>query len=577
MALRRGIAALLLLGALLAGPAARAADAECLDCHEDAVWAHGFPESVHADLGCASCHAGHEEFPHPEGSAPEPCSTCHPDVVAEWEMGVHFQATAAGDAGAPGCAACHGGVHEIRRAGDPASPMHAGRVPDTCGACHAAIRDAYLGSVHGEAALRGVRGAPVCTDCHGEHDILAPSEPGSLVNPARVSTVTCGQCHANERLIARFNLPADRVPTFRDSFHGLSARSGRQTVANCASCHGVHDIRPSSDPASKVHPDNLAATCGACHPGASERYALGPVHVDSAGASQHWTVRAVRIAYLYLILPLALGFMVVHNGIDFVSKVVRGAGRPPGGAQVPRMNRAFRIAHWGVQLSFLTLVLSGFALKYPESWWAAPFLRFEAELPLRGWLHRGAAVLLLAAVAFHAGHLALRRRDRLILHHLLPTRRDARDLLQMIRFNLGLAPERPHFGKFSYGEKLEYLAFVWGTVLMSATGFLLWFENWTLRHLPLWTLTASTLLHWYEAILATLSILIWHLYAVVFDPDVYPMDPSWITGRTSAEHLRRTRPAYFAELTGGVEAAGPRDETGGPAGGPETDPDARGR
>jgi formate dehydrogenase gamma subunit len=281
------------------------------------------------------------------------------------------------------------------------------------------------------------------------------------------------------------------------------------------------------------------------------------VHVKAGSAADHWSVRLIRGAYLFAILPLALGFMLLHNAIDFVSKLVRGVTRPPERGGLVRMNLPFRIAHWGVQLGFLGLVASGFALKFPESWWAAPFLRLESQVPLRGWLHRGSALLLLAALGFHAVHLALRRRDRAILRQLVPRLQDARDLVQMLRYNLGLAQKPPRFGKFSYGEKLEYLAFVWGTLLMSATGFLLWFENFTLRHLPLWTLTASTALHWYEAILATLSILVWHLYAVVFDPEVYPMDKSWLTGRASAEHLRRTRPAYHAELLRGAQSPGP--------------------
>ena len=106
-----------------------------------------------------------------------------------------------------------------------------------------------------------------------------PASAGSSVNPGRVSTVTCGRCHGDERLEARYNLPADRVPTYADSYHGLESRAGGQTVANCASCHGVHNIFPSSDPRSTINPANLAHTCGACHPGAGEKFAIGPVHV----------------------------------------------------------------------------------------------------------------------------------------------------------------------------------------------------------------------------------------------------------------------------------------------------------
>jgi cytochrome b subunit of formate dehydrogenase len=101
---------------------------------------------------------------------------------------------------------------------------------------------------------------------------------------------------------------------------------------------------------------------------------------------------------------------------------------------------------------------------------------------------------------------------------------------------------------FSYAEKIEYWAFLWGTVVMAGSGLILWFNNLALRYFPKWVSDAATTLHFYEAILATLSILIWHMYTVVFDPDVYPMDRSWLTGKTSADHLLHTRPEYYATL-----------------------------
>jgi hypothetical protein len=58
--------------------------------------------------------------------------------------------------------------------------------------------------------------------------------------------------------------------------------------------------------------------------------------------------------------------------------------------------------------------------------------------------------------------------------------------------------------------------------------------------------------HFYEAILACLAIVVWHFYFVIFDPDVYPMEKAWLTGKVSADHLRHTRPSYFKRLTGGL-------------------------
>jgi cytochrome b subunit of formate dehydrogenase len=81
-----------------------------------------------------------------------------------------------------------------------------------------------------------------------------------------------------------------------------------------------------------------------------------------------------------------------------------------------------------------------------------------------------------------------------------------------------------------------------------ASGCLLWFENFTLRNFPKWVADAATAVHYYEAILASLSILIWHFYMTVFDPDVYPMDKAWLNGKASADHLKHTRPEYYMEI-----------------------------
>ncbi len=544
----------------------------CSSCHGEA--AKAYAKGVHSialangkpdAARCLSCHgAAHAVKKASDPASPvakknlaQTCGSCHADPeflarhripmarpVESYSLSVHGRAVARGEDAAPSCFECHGG-HDIVTASNPASPINRANVPNTCGMCHSDVQTAYAKSVHGQAAARGLLGAPVCTDCHGEHAILAPSEPGSLVNPARVSSMTCGRCHGDERLAQRYNLPLDKVPAYADSYHGLAQRGGVLTVANCASCHGVHNILPASDPNSTVNPKHLPKTCGSCHAGAGTRFAIGTVHIKPAAASDQAIVRWIRLFYLWVI-PLTVAFMLFHNAIDFLAKLVR---RPPphaSGEEVVRMNLGFRIAHALVVVSFPLLVLTGFALKYPESWWAA--------FPLRGELHRVAAVALLAACVWHALHLWRVPKDRVILREMLPKPKDATDLLGMLRHNLGLGGERPRFGKFSYAEKIEYLAFVWGTAVMALSGFILWFDNFSLRNFPKWVTDAATVLHWYEAILATLSIAIWHFYMVIFDPDVYPMDRAWLTGRASAEHLKQTRPGYYRAL---VAAAAP--------------------
>jgi cytochrome b subunit of formate dehydrogenase len=258
-------------------------------------------------------------------------------------------------------------------------------------------------------------------------------------------------------------------------------------------------------------------------------------------------VQWIRGIYLVLI-PLTLGFMVFHNLLDFVAKLVRKPARHDSGPQVARMNLWFRIAHWGVMLSFPVLVFTGFALKYPDSWWAAPFLLWGKHDAFRGRLHRTAAVALIAATVYHLVHLAVNRRDRVLLWAMVPKVKDATDLIHVLLYNLGIRKDAPQFAKFNYAEKLEYWAFLWGTVVMGVSGFLLWFNNFALRHFPKWITDAATAVHWYEALLATFSILLWHFYIVIFDPLVYPMDLAWLDGKVPAAHYQHTRPAYLRAL-----------------------------
>jgi len=175
--------------------------------------------------------------------------------------------------------------------------------------------------------------------------------------------------------------------------------------------------------------------------------------------------------------------------------------------------------------------------------WARPILILEGSFALRGTLHRAAAVLLLAAVVYHIANLILVRRDRVVVETLKPGPSDFQRLRMTILYNLGLSNTRPdHSSYATYVEKLEYWAFVWGTCVMTSTGFLLWFNNFALRHFPKWVEDASTALHYYEAILATASILVWHMYTVVFDPEIYPMDPSWITGKRPSHEIPAPQP-----------------------------------
>jgi cytochrome b subunit of formate dehydrogenase len=532
----------------------------CGDCHPDV--AEGVEEGVHGEVkraageswlaSCLDCHGdAHALLPAADPESPthptrlaETCGACHADPTLAERLGfrlvqpieaylasVHARAVDQGEDGAT-CSSCHGS-HAIFRAVDPRSSVNRQRVPETCGQCHGEIAETYSKSVHGQAAAHGIRESPVCTDCHGEHRILDPGQRESPVFASNIPKLTCGRCHGDLRLSEKFDLPPDQVPSYEDSFHGLASRAGAVTVAHCGSCHGVHDILPSSDPASHTNPANLPATCGQCHPGAGTVFAIGPVHV-LPNRPVHPAVYWVRIAYLWAIF-LVIAAMLLHNALDLYRKARRPPLRPA--AALPdapeRMSRPFRIAHGMLAASFLVLVYTGFALKFPEAWWARPLLGWEDRIGLRGLIHRIAAVAMLAAGVFHLGHLAVDREARRCIAGMRPGRADLRELRERLRYLFGRRPDPPPAPTLGYPEKAEYLAVVWGTVVMAATGLLLWFETPALHWLPSWGLDLATAIHFYEAVLASLAILVWHFYGVIFDPVVSPMDPSWLTGRSA--------------------------------------------
>jgi cytochrome b subunit of formate dehydrogenase len=103
-------------------------------------------------------------------------------------------------------------------------------------------------------------------------------------------------------------------------------------------------------------------------------------------------------------------------------------------------------------------------------------------------LHRSAAVILVASTLYHMIHLALNKRDRMFLWAMIPQIKDATDIVQVFSYNLGFTKVEPKFAKFNYAEKLEYLAFMWGTLVMTVSGLLLWFNNFMLRHFPKWVI-----------------------------------------------------------------------------------------
>jgi cytochrome b subunit of formate dehydrogenase len=223
----------------------------------------------------------------------------------------------------------------------------------------------------------------------------------------------------------------------------------------------------------------------------------------------------------------------VHNAIIWRSKAA--ARRRMQNPMMERMTENQRWQHLILLTSFIILVITGFALKFPESWFAHVLGMGEK---LRSVIHRTAGVVLIGAGIYHLFYLAYAREGRRLLRDLAPEPRDAFDLWGTMRYYLGMSQEKPKFGRFSYAEKAEYWALVWGTALMGLTGVMLWAKVLVGDLLARWWVDVATAIHFYEAILATLAIVVWHFYQVFFDPDVYPMNWAWWDGKMPVEQYR---------------------------------------
>jgi cytochrome b subunit of formate dehydrogenase len=433
----------------------------------------------------------------------------------------------------------------MRPNSDPKSPTFKPNVPSLCAKCHPEIAKEYAASIHGTALAAGKMDSPSCNDCHSEHSIQRPDSPTSTVFATHVSQ-TCASCHAAERITRRYGLAADRVATYRDSYHGLADLGGSTAAANCASCHGFHDVLPSSDPRSRISRENLLATCSRCHEGAGPGFIEGRVHAapDPATDRAAWWVRAI---YLVLI-PVTIGGMLLHNAAIFLRFVREKLRAQRASTTYVRFRPAEVAVHATVALSFIVLSVTGFALAFPEAGWVRALAAAGMDEGVRGWLHRAAAVLFAAGALWHFAYVATTRHGRYAFGRMLPRPEDLRDARRNVAWHLGLAKEPPRFDRWDYTMKVEYWALVWGGLVMGVTGALLWFKVEATEWVPRWVVYVAERVHWYEAILAVLAILVWHFFFVIFHPAEYPMNLTFLTGRKTEQEMRHAHPAEYERL-----------------------------
>lgn len=548
------------------------AEATCGSCHAESVARYN--QSLHAYAlaegsprapRCESCHGAHNIrrlddpiSPVARGNQVETCAKCHsqigitldPDIrmprsFENYAESTHGKLLKEGNTDVPVCTDCHGG-HVIRPGSDPTSTIHPKRIDEMCGRCHEKEQADYRESIHYRALMFGIYDSPTCTGCHGEHSQLSPSDPLSRVSRNHQAHETCGRCHNNPTIIRKYGLSPDVVTTYEDSYHGLAVRGRSQRSAVCADCHGAHAVRTVRDTLSTIHPQNVTETCRQCHPRADVKFSQSYTHSalqPRTGGINYW------IAQIYWILIVTIiGGMLVHNLIILNWHMIQARKRQETGPKITRFDTHQLIQHMALTISFILLAVTGFALRYPDAWWVRGLSELGMNEPSRRIVHRIMAVLLIACSIYHVVYLFFTRRGREEFRAIAPEKRDLGDFTDTMKFHLNLSRKSPEYARYDYSQKAEYWALIWGTIAMIITGFILWFPAQLSPYMPGWAITAAQTIHLYEAWLATLAIVVWHFFFVIFHPEEYPMSWTWLTGKMNLEHVKHRHRRWYRAL-----------------------------
>jgi cytochrome b subunit of formate dehydrogenase len=208
-----------------------------------------------------------------------------------------------------------------------------------------------------------------------------------------------------------------------------------------------------------------------------------------------------------------------------------------------------RVQHGALAISFIVLVITGFMLRFPDSWWVQGLRSLSSSaFEARSLIHRIAAVVMTLASVYHLYYVIFTARGRQLVKDLWFRLKDARDVLDMLKYNLGLTPVKPKLDRFSYIEKAEYWALIWGTIVMAGTGFAMWLDNSFMNLFGKLGYDVARSIHYYEAILATLAIIVWHFYFVMFNPDSYPLNTAFWTGKLSHREMEEEHPLELERI-----------------------------
>jgi len=215
----------------------------------------------------------------------------------------------------------------------------------------------------------------------------------------------------------------------------------------------------------------------------------------------------------------------------------------------PRFERSQRIEHAVFLTAFTILAVTGLAQKFATAPLGGAILGALGGIETARVIHRITAVVMMAESIYHLLAVLHRVLVRRLALSMLPALDDLKDLLRDLGFYLGLRRARSRPGRYSYVEKAEYFALVWGTLIMILTGFMMWNPIATANLLPGEAIPAAKSAHGNEALLAVLAIVLWHFYHV----HIRHFNRSMFTGVLTREEMQHEHPAELEAIEAGTQ------------------------
>ena len=215
--------------------------------------------------------------------------------------------------------------------------------------------------------------------------------------------------------------------------------------------------------------------------------------------------------------------------------------------EIIRFGPIERLEHLFLLISFTLLAITGLVQAFPENGLSLGLIRLLGGIENTRTVHHVSAIVLVLLSIFHIFYVGYKIYVLKRPLSMLPGLKDVRDAVALLAYNVGMRKEPPAMDRYNFGEKIEYWAVVWGTLVMGFTGYMLWNPVLTTRILPGEFIPAAKMAHRYEAILAVLSILIWHVWHV----HIKHFNKSIFTGRITLEEMKEEHALELQRIEAG--------------------------